>query len=198
MKKIILLGSVLSVTIYFISCKQQDSTASQAPITQDSLVKRGSYLVSTMGCDDCHSPKKFGPAGPEVDPDTRLAGHLAGSPLPPHTDNAGWVLMAMDETAAIGPWGTTYSANLTPDSTGIGSWTEAQFSNAIRKGKWKGLDNARELQPPMPWRSYQHMNDEDVKAMFAFLKSIKPVKNVVPAYEPPAGPPPPPPVAAGQ
>ena len=190
MKKIILLGSAVSLVIFLISCKEQASSPSQGSISSDSLVKRGNYLVSSMGCEDCHSPKKMGPTGPEPDLANAFSGSPAGMPLPPLSANPAWVMMSMDQTVAIGPWGTSYAANISSDSTGIGTWTEQQFSNALRKGKWKGLDGNRDLQPPMPWRSYQHLNDEDVKAIFAFLKSTKAVKNVVPAYQPPAGPPP--------
>ncbi|HNL40505.1 MAG TPA: hypothetical protein PKH43_15245, partial [Saprospiraceae bacterium] len=64
--------------------------------------------------------------------------------------------------------------------------TEEQFINAIRKGKLKGLDNSRTLLPPMPWPNYARMSDDELKAIFAFLKSLPPVKNVVPAPIPPA------------
>jgi cytochrome c553 len=83
-------------------------------------------------------------------------------------------------TAAIGPWGISYAANLTPDDTGTGNWTEAQFMKAIREGKSKGLDGARPLLPPMPWEVARNMSDEDLKAVFAYLQSVKPIKNVVP------------------
>lgn len=57
---------------------------------------------------------------------------------------------------------------------------------ALRKGKYKGLENARDLLPPMPWFNFSHLTDEDLKAMFAYLKSTKPVNNVVPPPIPPA------------
>ncbi|RYY62048.1 MAG: c-type cytochrome [Chitinophagaceae bacterium] len=193
MKKIILLGSCFSLAAWAVSCKQSTTADSAPPVTKDSLIKRGSYLVATMGCDDCHTPKLMTAQGPAPDMEHRLSGHPAGTTLPPRGAGAGkdgWVLFSMDQTATVGPWGVSYAANISPDSTGIGVWSEQQFATAIRKGKWKGLENSRELMPPMPWRSYQGLNDADVKALYTYLMSIKPVKNVVPAWEPPAGAPP--------
>jgi hypothetical protein len=155
-----------------------------AEVSQDSLVKRGDYLVTAMGCDDCHSPKT---ANHEVDMNLRLSGHPASMPMPAGDTSLfskGWVLFSMSTTATFGPWGNSYAANLTSDSTGIGMWTEEQFFRAIRKGLYKGLEGSRPLMPPMPWMQYKHLNDHDLKAVFAFLKSTKPVKNVVPAWKP--------------
>jgi hypothetical protein len=93
--------------------------------------------------------------------------------------------MSMDLTAATGPWGTSYAANISSDATGIGNWTEAQFIKCMREGKLKGMDNARPLLPPMPWPNFAKLTDTDLKAIFAFLKSTKPVDNVVPAPKAP-------------
>ena len=86
-----------------------------------------------------------------------------------------------DLTSAVGQWGASFAGNITSDATGIGNWSEAQFRNALRKGKYKGLDNARDLLPPMPWQNFGQLTDFDIKAVFTFLKSTRPVKNVVPA-----------------
>jgi hypothetical protein len=86
----------------------------------------------------------------------------------------------MNNTAAVGPWGTSFAANLTPDQTGIGTWTEEQFIRAMKQGKWKGLENSRNLLPPMPWQGYSQLPEDDLKAIFAYLKSIKPIYNSVP------------------
>ena len=102
-------------------------------------------------------------------------------------DNDGWALMSMDLTAAVGPWGTSFAANLTSDATGIGNWTEEQFERALRHGLYKGLEGSRPLLPPMPWQNLVNMKPEDMKAVFAYLKSTKPVENVVPAPIPPGG-----------
>jgi hypothetical protein len=153
-------------------------------MSKDSLIKRGEYLVNSIGCDDCHSPKIMGPRGPEVDVANRFGGHLSGHPLSP-IDTAvlakGWALFGPELTVAVGPWGVSYAANISSDSTGIGNWTEAQFFKAIREGKYKGLDNSRPMLPPMPWYNFAKLEDQDLSAIFYFLKSTKPVKNVVPA-----------------
>lgn len=153
----------------------------------DSLVKRGEYLVSIMGCDDCHSPKIMGKFGPEPDLARRLSGHPAAQKLPQVNTEVlkSWVLFDMGQTAAVGPWGVSYAANITSDQTGIGSWTEAQFFTAIRKGKFKGLEGSRPLLPPMPWAQYAKVTDDDVRAIFAYLKTTPPVQNVVPEAVPP-------------
>ena len=182
-----MLTAIAAVTL--IACTDHKSTpAGEVAITQDSLVKRGSYLVNGMGCDDCHSPKKFGPNGPEIDQEHRFAGHLSSVPLG-KIDTAvfrqGWVMLTMDLTAAVGPWGISYAANISSDESGIGSWSEAQFVNALRHGKLKGMDESRSLLPPMPWQSYRLLSDTDIKSIFAYLKTSKPVANVVPAPVPP-------------
>jgi hypothetical protein len=151
-------------------------------------IKRGEFLVNAIGCHDCHSPKKMTDKGPMVDPDRILSGHPANEKLAPYDAKTAkaYVLFNMGLTAANGPWGTSFAANLTPDDTGIGTWTEQQFVTAIKKGKFKGQEGGRELLPPMPWPSYSQFPDEDLKAMFAYLKTIKPVENVVPPPIPPA------------
>ncbi len=162
------------------------AAAVEAP-SEAELIDRGKYLVETMGCHDCHSPKRMGPNGPELDPDRLLSGHPAGSTLPPvPKDVAGWALFSMDLTAAVGPWGTSFSANLTSDETGIGNWTEEQFKRSITKGLYKGLEGSRPLLPPMPWQNLVNLKDEDIHAIFTYLKSTRPVENMVPPPIPPA------------
>jgi hypothetical protein len=150
-------------------------------------VKRGEFLVNAIGCHDCHSPKKMTSKGPMIDPSRMLSGHPSNEKLAPYDSKTAqaYVLFNMNLTAAVGPWGTSFAANLTPDDTGIGTWTEQQFITAIKKGKFKGQEGGRELLPPMPWPSYSQFPDEDLKAIFAYLKSLKPVENVVPAPVPP-------------
>lgn len=157
---------------------------------KDPLIKRGEYLVTLMGCGDCHSPKKMTPQGPAPDIDRLLSGYNSTIPLGDYDKNivksGEWVLFNGQNTAFVGPWGVSFAANLTPDATGIGSWSLAQFSKAMRQGKAKGLDTNRPLLPPMPWPNYTHMTDDDMKAVFTYLKSLKPVANNVPAPIPPA------------
>jgi hypothetical protein len=76
----------------------------------------------------------------------------------------------------------SYAANLTPDrDTGLGVWTEEMFVKALRSGKHMGASRA--IMPPMPWRAYQHATDEDLKAMYAYLRTLRPITNHVPFYE---------------
>ncbi|HLG41380.1 MAG TPA: hypothetical protein VI461_17000 [Chitinophagaceae bacterium] len=186
MKKTFLILTAFAgiISVALIACTSGGATPEKlAVISQDSLVNRGSYLVNAMGCDDCHSPKIFTPTGFEIDMEHRFAGHLAGSPLgKPNTGvmKNGYMLFALDLTSAVGPWGQSYAANISSDATGIGNWTEDQFFRAIREGKSKGLKENRDLLPPMPWFVYKNLNDTDIKAIFAYLKSTKPVENRVP------------------
>ncbi len=177
--------AAFAVTVFVISCdsKKEKTTAAQA-ISNDSLIKRGSYLVNAIGCDDCHSPKKMGPHGPEIIEETRFGGYPAGRPIAKTDSNTiknGWMMLGADLTSAVGPWGMSFAGNISSDETGIGNWTEQQFMTAIRKGKYKGLEGSRDLLPPMPWFVYKNLTDDDLRSVFAFLKSTRPVKNIVPA-----------------
>ncbi len=167
--------------------------AAAGAMTKEEMVKKGEHLVMTMGCGDCHTPKKMGPQGPMPDMERALSGHPADEVLPAHDPAlvapGKWIMANQSFTAYVGPWGTSYAANLTPDPTGLGGWTEEQFIKAMREGKYKGMDNTRPLLPPMPWQIFAHVPDEDIKAMFAYLQSIRPVQNSVPAPVL-AGPPP--------
>lgn len=158
--------------------------------TQDVLIKRGQYLVTIMGCGDCHAPKKMTPQGPAPDMDRFLSGYNSADPLGTYDKNlvksGQWVLFNGQNTAFIGPWGVSFAANLTPDATGIGNWSLTQFTKAMRQGKYKGLDNTRQLLPPMPWPNYTAATDDDLRAIFTYLKSLKPISNTVPAAIPPA------------
>ena len=186
----------LSVAILGIQCEQasaNDSKTALIPAVDTvALVKRGEYLVTVGGCNDCHSPKIMTPLGPEPDPKRLLSGHPAADPLPAITDKrmvapGQWALFSQDLTVAVGPWGTSFSANLTPDDTGLGAWNFDQFKKAIREGKSKGLDGTRPLLPPMPWFNFAKMTDDDLLAVFSYLKSLPPVKNPVPNPLPPGG-----------
>ena len=168
---------------FTISCNvNQSNTGSAKEISRDSLINRGKYLVNIIGCGDCHSPKKMGPHGPEPDTALLLSGHPAQMPLGKIDTSSlkSWVLFNMVNTAAVGPWGVSFASNITSDSTGIGAWTEEQFFTALRTGKAKGISSNRMLLPPMPWPNFAQMSDEDMKAMFLYLKSTQPVSNVPP------------------
>ncbi|MEP7145184.1 MAG: diheme cytochrome c-553 [Ferruginibacter sp.] len=155
----------------------------------ETRVKWGEHLVTIAGCNDCHTPKKMTPTGPEPDFSLTLSGHPAKIP-PPDVDRKAMeskgLAVTNDLTVWIGPWGVSYTANITSDSTGIGNWTEAQFLLCMKEGKWKGIAGNRELLPPMPWKSsFRFMSDDELKAIFAYLKSTKPINNVEPPIEPP-------------
>ena len=145
-------------------------------------VERGKYLVTVQDCNGCHTPFKNG----EPDMTRMLSGHpqdvkVTGRPELP----AGFSTAINDtNTAWAGPWGVSFTTNLTPDrATGIGAWNEKTFINAIRLGKKIGVGRA--LLPPMPWKMYGNLTDDDLRSVFAYLKSIPPIANRVPNPLPP-------------
>lgn len=150
-------------------------------------VARGQYLVTIAGCNDCHTPLKMGPAGPEPDMDRMLSGHPQGlaMPAPPKLPDGPWlVTAAATNTAWSGPWGVSFTANLTPDpETGLGRWTLRNFMDTIRSGRHLG--RGRPILPPMPYPMYKHFTDEDFAAIYAYLRTIPPIRNQVPEPLPP-------------
>ncbi len=153
---------------------------------------RGKYLVTVAGCNDCHTPLKEGANGPEPDMSRMLSGHpeslaitapATGVPAGP------WLVAATGtNTAWSGPWGVSFTANLTPDGeTGLGKWTQQTFTQTIRTGRHMG--RGRKILPPMPIPTYQNFTDEDLVAIFTYLKSVPVVKNRVPDPLPPASAP---------
>ncbi|OFW01130.1 MAG: hypothetical protein A3I61_19400 [Acidobacteria bacterium RIFCSPLOWO2_02_FULL_68_18] len=152
-----------------------------------SAVERGRYLVTAQDCNGCHTP--FTPTG-EPDMTRALSGHpqavrVAGAPRLPLAD--GWIV-AINETntAWAGPWGVSFTSNITPDRvTGIGAWTDRIFIASIRTGKKSGV--GRGLLPPMPWRMYATLTDEDLRAIYAYLMTIPAISNRVPDPIPPSG-----------
>ena len=168
----------------------------QAKVAAQAKIKRGAYLVQLGGCNDCHTPWKMGPNGPEPDPSRLLSGHPESlkMPAPPKLGDGPWVWAAAGtNTAFAGPWGISYTANLTPDRlTGIGIWDEKMFIKTLRTGRHWGV--SRPILPPMPWQTIGRSTDEDLSAIYAYLRSIKPINNQVP--EPVIAPPPPAKVAS--
>lgn len=122
---------------------------------QSDPVKYGAHLVNMAGCADCHTSQVQGKNVPGMD----LAG---GQPF-------------------IGPWGHPASANLTPDATGIAGYDEALFLQVIHTGNVNG----QKLNPIMPVMVYKNLTDNDLKGMFAYLRTIKPVKHKVDNSLPP-------------
>ena len=154
-----------------------------------SPVERGKYLTLVGGCNDCHTPKKLGPNGPEADMTRELSGNPAVNKVaavpkgligPDH-----WGTVANNDLGAwAGPWGVSFAMNLTSDkATGLGSWTPEMFMGAIRTGKHQGT--GRPILPPMPWYWYKNMTDDDLKAVFAYLQSLPPINNPIPDPLPP-------------
>ena len=157
-----------------------------APDSPTGEVARGKYLVTTSGCHDCHTPWMMTPEGPRPDFSRALSGHpeqfvVPPAPQPPE----GWVMTAAaTNTAFAGPWGVSFTANLTPDrDTGLGKWNTRTFIDTIRTGRHLG--RGREILPPMPIPMYKNFTDEDLTAIFAYLQSIPAVKNKVPEPRPP-------------
>ncbi len=122
--------------------------------SQDALLKRGAYLVNgPAACANCHTPRA---------PDFSLLTDLPFA--------GGFKL--------VDPAFTVYSANITPDkATGIGNWTDEQIITAIREGK---DDEGHIIFPPMPVPTYNNMSDDDVKAIVAYLHTLKPINHQVP------------------
>ena len=158
-----------------------------APAQDKAQLKRGEHLAQVGGCGDCHTPWKPGPNGPAPDRSRGLSGHPEGMVMPPapKLGEGPWLWVgAATNTAYAGPWGVSYSSNLTPDNdTGIGKWREEDFIRALRTGRHVGV--GRPIMPPMPWSAYKHYSDADLKALFAWLRSQPAVKNKVPEYQPP-------------
>ena len=201
MKKQLLLLAVISIVVILVIQTQKNPVRAQGA-TPDFASKKnafggfesqlawGEHLVIIGGCGDCHTPKKMTNRGPVEDSSLLLSGHPAQMPPPDvNRQEAQTKGLAITQTLTswVGPWGITFSANLTPDETGIGSWTEQQFIYALREGKFKGLPNSRPILPPMPWQSIGRMTDDELKAIFSYLKSIKPISNAVPNAMPPVG-----------
>ncbi len=187
MRKLIVIPFAIAVmvTIAVIACTDTGAKEGTGLASKDSAtrVNRGEYLVNSIGCDDCHSPKRMGPGEPEIIEGLRLSGYPRNNKLAPIDTSViknGWMMFATDLTAAVGPWGVSFAANLTNHETGIANWTEERFIYAIRNGKLKGMESSRHILPPMPWFVYKNMTDEDLKSIFAFLKTTKPVDNAVP------------------
>ncbi len=125
-------------------------------ITSDQ-VQRGAYLVNLAGCIDCHTAEVKGEG-------TRFPG----------LDFAGGSVFS-------GPWPTVASVNITPDPSGISYYDEALFLEVMRTGSV----HARQLSAVMPVSVYKNLTDADLKAIFAYLRTVKPVKHRVDNSESP-------------
>lgn len=138
----------------------------------EALLARGAYLVEgIVACGNCHTPRN-------ADATTNEAMRLAG----------GFVIEEPEFRA--------YAPNITQDrETGIGNWSDEEIMRAIREGV---RPDGRIIGPPMPIPSYRGMSDSDVRAIVAYLRTVPPVRNVVPrsvyniplpeSWGPPLGP----------
>jgi hypothetical protein len=180
------MAAIFVLLLFFqISCSGNEEPKT---LTHEEMVARGKYLVNFGGCSDCHTPKIYTDMGPVPDTTKLLAGYYEGTMLPKADMNMliqnGWAMTEKNFTAWVGPWGISYAANLTPDNaTGIGAMSEEMFIKTLREGKWMGV--GRPLMPPMPWQGIGSATDEDLKCMYTYLMSIKPIHNAVPQPTPP-------------
>lgn len=191
-----ILVAAICVFVGFCRCAPSEPKVEQVEkketweiLGYQSLPEYGKHLVTIGGCHDCHTPKKMGPNGPELDMDLALSGHPAAMPFPDvdrATMEKNGYSVTQTLTAWVGPWGVSYASNLTSDPTGLGGWTEEQFVRALREGKFKGNPNGRAILPPMPWQMFQAMRDDEIGAIFAYLQTTKPIDNVVPEALPPS------------
>ncbi len=149
---------------------------------------RGAELVGFGACNDCHTPWAFREdlGMPVPDMSRMLSGHPEGAPGPSgQVGPTDIVLIGPTFTSFRMPFGTVYSVNLTPDmDTGTGSWTEQMFVDIFKKGRHLGGDG-RGILPPMPWVYYRTLPEKDLVAIFAYLRSIPPIRNSVPSPEVP-------------
>ena len=162
-------------------------SAHAGPQFDKKKVARGHYLVQTSGCHDCHTPWKMGPNGPQADMSRALSGHPEQMVLPPapRLPAGPWIVTAAaTNTAWSGPWGTSFTANLTPDAdTGLGDWTLKNFKDTIRTGRHMG--RGRAVLPPMPIPAYKNFDDQDLEAIYTYLRTIPAIRNKVPEPLPP-------------
>ena len=120
-----------------------------------SRISRGEYLVRLAGCETCHTPNNE-------------AGFIRGLEFA-----GGKVFSHGDQSAA--------TANLTPDSSGISYYDESRFLEVLKTGRV----GSRALMSAMPWYFYRHLTDSDLRAIFAYLQALPPVKHQVDNTEPP-------------
>ena len=172
MRQLFCLAALSVLLLVAASPRKQSSISTKAV-----RVRRGAYLATISACHDCHSPKSD-PATMTPDMERALSGRPSTTAAPAQPAAMGQISASGDLTAWYGPWGVSYASNLTPDGeTGLGMrYNEASFIRTMRTGK---KPEGEQLLPPMPWPNCARMTDEDLKSLWAYLQSIKPVKNFV-------------------
>ena len=128
------------------------------PVDASEQVKHGWYLVRIAQCNDCHTPSDV-------------------------KGNARTDMMFGGGARMKGPWGDVVTPNITPDPSGISHYDEMMFIKTIRTGRASG--GVRQLNPLMPYSYFKNMTDDDLKAIFAYLRTVKPVRHHVDNSEPP-------------
>ena len=199
-RKLVMSAGILLTAMQWTACSENKPAepAKEVPVIAEvkpsfggyaSQAEWGNHLVTIAGCNDCHTPKRMTPMGPVNDSSLLLSGHPENAPTP-QVDRklmeSKGNIVTTDFTSWVGPWGISYTANLTPVETGTGNWKEEQFIYAIRNKVLKGLPGSRPLLPPMAVMTFGAMTDDELKAIFAYTRTIKPVKNSVPQPTPPA------------
>lgn len=176
--------SLIWVALIFAACtpqvRQETAQLASTSSAHADPVARGAYLVTVLGCNDCHTPFKLGPEGPEPDMERMLSGHPEEllMPEPPALGDGPWQWVGSGtNTAFAGPWGISYATNLTPDPSGLSAWNEELFIKTLRTGRHWGT--SRLILPPMPWQAYRELTDEDLSAIFAYLQTVRPIRNHV-------------------
>jgi len=170
----VMIGVTLAVALATASGVGRAKTVAKGEAAGAAAAERGAMIVQIGGCNHCHTPWMFDASLGMPVPDMKrmLSGHPADAP---------------DPEGKVGKRdvGTVYAPNLTPDKdTGMGTWTEKMFVDAIKNGKHMG-GNGRAILPPMPWMDLSALPETDLKALYAFLKSIPAVRNPVPAHKVP-------------
>jgi mono/diheme cytochrome c family protein len=140
---------------YLIRNVPQPLTGPVAEPDLSDTLKRGQFLMNTAACADCHTPQNH------------------GQPLPGRDFSGGFVLDA--------PWGHVASANLTPDPSGIPYYDEERFVTTLRTG----YVGSRRLSQIMPWSVFRNMSDDDLHALFAYVKTLAPIRHRIDNTEPP-------------
>ncbi|HPG10093.1 MAG TPA: cytochrome c [Chitinophagaceae bacterium] len=169
MRKLIVLSAISVFVIaaaFLYSCNNnKDAEANSAEDSLKAVVEHGRYLANNVAaCIHCHSTRDF---------------NKYSGPVIPGTEGGGGQAFSNKELDVIP--GVFYAKNITPDpETGLGSWTDDEILRAMTKGISKNGDT---LFPLMPYASFNMMAKEDLLSIVAYLKTLKPIKNAVPARQ---------------
>ncbi len=179
LRKLLLITLLISVPHLVLNA--QDSSDDSA---RKDRIRRGKQLVNEGRCNDCHTPLVETKDGLIPDSKRTLSGHPSDSEIPEipavELNSQEWLefVSSLDSTVWAGQWGLSFSTNLTPDpESGIGKWNEEIFIEIMRSGRHVNLK--RGIKPPMPWKDYAKLSDEDLGSIFAYLETLQPIGNAV-------------------